>query len=635
MQHRSEASSEHSINVCNRPVNTTNYLSPLSPKQYEHFLALLQSVDGNQASWIAGFFAAYTLKANVEAIEDPSLLRKDNLTILYGSMTGKGEDLASIAAQRAKQLGLNVTVQSMADFSVRNLTAVENLLLVVSTHGNGAPPAPAKELHGHLFSNRAPQLNGLNYTVLALGDSSYANFCQVGIEFDQQLEKLGAKRLTAVHLGDVDVATTATAWFDHALSLFGTGTVAPGIPGFSMVKRKQAKTKGPVSLLNKLNFAAPVRTKSHPLPSKSNPFSAPVLEKFNLHGKGSDRQTIHLELKADIPGMSYQPGDSAGVIPLNHPDLIQAVLDVTGFKAIDKVTFKEQERILEDILRNSVELSKVTPDVIKKYKAFCPSVEFQQLAENREQLSEYTTDRDIVDLLADFPTPELTPTDFLSILRPLQPRYYSISSSPLEAPGELHLTVGVVAFEKAGRPRKGTCSTYLSDVKVEDEHIPLFIEPNPHFRLPEDPTVPIIMIGAGTGIAPFRAFVQHRSHAEHAGKSWLFFGNRNFETEFLYQTEWQKHLKNGTLSKMDVAFSRDGNEKKYVQHCLLEQGAEVFNWLEEGAHIYLCGDMNGLSNDVQQTLVRIVSEQSRRNIEEAENYLDELQNTKRFQMDVY
>lgn len=607
-----------------------NTSTPLSSEQYTHFTALLQTMDSRQTAWIAGYFAAYTSMQNTPVMVSET---KNKLTILYGSLTGRGEVLAEEAAKRAKQLGLEVHVQNMAEFSVRNLKTVENLLVVVSTHGNGAPPAPAKELHSHLFSNRAPMLTALKYSVLALGDSSYAEFCKVGIDFDQQLEKLGANRLTPAHLGDIDVETTAPAWFDQSLPLFGSGIAAETLPTFSLVKNKKAKQKGPSSILSINSFAT--KTLQHPLPGKSNPYLAPVLEKTNLHGKGSDRQTIHLELNANVPGMNYQPGDSAGVLPLNHPDLIQAVLEVTGFKANQKVLFKESERILEDILRDSVELSKVTPDVIKKYKVLNPLEALHLLAENREQQAEYTPGRDIVDLLADFPTPGLSPTDFLSILRPLQPRYYSIASSPLEAPGELHLTVGVVAFEKAGRPRKGTCSTYLSDVKMEDEHIPVFIEANPHFRLPEDPTVPIIMIGAGTGIAPFRAFVQHRSHFENAGKSWLFFGNRNFETEFLYQTEWQKHLKNGTLTRMDVAFSRDGNEKKYVQHCLLEQATEVFSWLEEGAHLYLCGDMNGLSNDVQQTLVRIVSEQGRLNIEKAEAYLDELQNTKRFQMDVY
>lgn len=609
-------------------------ITPLSSEQFAHFSALLQSVDSTQASWIAGFFAAYTYRPTPSALEKATAT-KNSLTILYGSMTGKGEDIASEAANKAKQLGLDVHVLNMNDFSVRNLTGIENLLVVVSTHGNGAPPFPAKELHSHLFSNRAPKLSNLKYAVLALGDSSYANFCQVGIEFDQQFEKLGASRITPVHLGDIDVASTAPDWLKETLPLFGSGMVASATSVFSLARKKKIKTKGPASILNAKNFVAPIRQKNRPLPSKSNPFSAPVLEKINLHGKGSDRQTIHLELKSDVPGMGYQPGDSAGVIPLNHPDLIQAILDVTGFKAIEKVTYKEKEGILEDILRDSVELSKVTLDVIKKYRTLNSSEKLAELAEDRTKLANYTEGRDIVDLLADFPLEDLTPSDFLSVLRPLQPRYYSISSSPLETPGEMHLTVGVVEFEKAGRTRKGTCSTYLSDVKLEDEHVSVFIEANPNFRLPENPATPIVMIGAGTGIAPFRTFVQHRSHAENPGKSWLFFGNRNFETEFLYQTEWQKHLKNGTLTKMDVAFSRDGKEKKYVQHCLYENASEVFAWLEEGAHLYLCGDMNGLSNDVQQTLMRIVSEQGHRSLEEAEAYLDDLQNKKRFQLDVY
>jgi len=607
----------------------TILLTPLSADQYASFTALVQSIDDQQATWLAGYFAGFSARFSMEPSEsDPTKV----LTIVYGSTTGKGEEMATLAATKAKHYGLNVRLLDMCAFSANDLLNTSNLLVVVSTHGKGAPPFAAKGLHDYLFSKNAPTLNAMKYAVLALGDSSYDHFCQVGIEFDQQLEKLGATRLLQVLLGDVDVDSTAPTWLDEALPLFESGKSYVTDGRFTYLKNHLNKTKTS-SYLKNSTLHSVINTSS--LPGKSNPFSAPVLEKYNLHGAGSDRQTIHLALKADVPGMDYQPGDSAGVIPLNHPNLVREVLDITGFEGSQEVAFKDQKQTLETILRESVELSRVTLDVIKKYLTICPLESLHSLAANRDILAEYTTGRDIVDLLTDFPTEGLSPEAFLSILRPLQPRYYSISSSPLETPGNVHLTVGVVTYENAGRTRKGTCSSYLSDATMKEVNIPIFIEANPHFRLPEDPTTPIIMLGAGTGIAPFRAFVQHRSHTENPGKSWLFFGNRFKDSEFLYEKEWEQHLQTGALTCLDVAFSRDGNAVKHVQDCLQEKAEEVYQWLEEGAHLYLCGDMNGFATDVQQALKQIISEKGRRTAEEAETYLDELQYSGRFQLDVY
>jgi sulfite reductase (NADPH) flavoprotein alpha-component len=609
--------------------DTNSIYSPLSSDQYAHFAALLPSLNSQQASWLAGYFASLsTLTGKVHSEAE----REKELTILYGSMTGKAEEIASLAASKAKQNGIKVRLLDMADFSANDLVHAEDLLVVVSTHGKGEPPFPAKGLHDYLFSNRAPKLSNVKYAVLALGDSSYDSFCKVGIEFDQQLEKLGATRLSPILLGDVDVDSTAPTWLEQALPLYNDGTTLNAGPAYSFMK-KGLKKNTAVSFVKNSSFVPPPKKK--PLPSKSFPFSAPVLEKFNLHGAKSERSTIHLELKADVPGMTYQPGDSAGVIPVNSAELVHEVLIVTGFKDTKKVLYKDQKRSFEKILRDSVELSKVTLDVVKKYLALGQQNALQSLMEDRVKLAEYTAGRDIVDLLSDFPLDGLTPESLLSALRPLQPRFYSIASSPLETPGVLHLTVGVVNYEKAGRARKGTCSSYLSEILLEDEQVPIFIEPNLHFRLPENPSTPIIMMGAGTGIAPFRAFVQHRAHLENPGKSWLFFGNRYRETEFLYENEWEKHLASGALTQLDVAFSRDENEKKYVQHCLLERAAEVFQWLEEGAHLYLCGDMNGFATDVQQTLIQLIATQSQRSLDEAETYLDNLQYAGRFQLDVY
>jgi len=281
-----------------------------------------------------------------------------------------------------------------------------------------------------------------------------------------------------------------------------------------------------------------------------------------------------------------------------------------------------------------VELSKITTDVVARYLSFAPNEKLQKLSEDAEKFKAYLEGRDIVDLLQDYPA-TIDAINLIKILRPLQPRYYSISSSPKAFPGELHLTVGVVNYENAGRAKRGTCSTFLSELSVEDEKVPLFIESNPAFRLPQDDETPIIMVGAGTGIAPYRAFVQHRELADKRGKSWLFFGNRNFETEFLYQREWQDFLKTGALTNMDVAFSRDGDKKVYVQDRLLEKGSEVFQWLEDGAHFYICGDMKNMARHVQDTLVKIVEKEGVMSKEHAQEYVDNLEKDKRLQLDVY
>ena len=300
----------------------------------------------------------------------------------------------------------------------------------------------------------------------------------------------------------------------------------------------------------------------------------------------------------------------------------------------DFVVFNGVEKKLETALHRNVELSKITIDVVTRYLETYPNEALKNLSQQAEKFKEYLDGRDIVDLLQDYPT-EITAENLIKILRPLQPRYYSISSSPKAFPGEIHLTVGLVKYHNAGRDKKGTCSTFLSDLSVEDEKVPVFIESNPGFRLPEEDQTPIIMVGAGTGIAPYRAFVQHRELAENAGKSWLFFGNRNFETEFLYQTEWQDFLKSGSLTRMDVAFSRDGNKKVYVQDRLWENGAEVFSWLEEGAHFYICGDMKNMARQVQDNLVKIVEKYGLLSREHAQEYVDNLEKDQRLQLDVY
>ena len=593
----------------------------LSAEQLDLLTKLTGSLSKEQQVWVSGYLAGFSARNGDEVSAPPQSITQGTqaaLTILYGSRTGNGEGLAKKAKLLAEEQGLQVTLKNMENYRIRDLQTEKHLLVIVSTHGDGVPPFSAQELHEFIYSKRAPKLEGVNFAVLALGDSSYFQFCKTGKDFDEQLEKLGAKRIVPVLTCDLDFEQPSDKWLRSTLREFG-GEVS-----------SQTQTYTNVNALNDTSLTGGETVRY----SKKNPFKAPVFEKVTLHGKPSERQTIHLELAADDQGLKYEPGDSAGIIPFNPAVLVNEVLKVTALNGKEELEIIGTKTTLFDALRRNFELSKITTDVVKRYQEFAPKSKLQKLIDQPGKFKEYLYGRDIVDLFLDYPA-KVTAEDLSKLLRPIQPRSYSISSSPLACPGELHLTVSVVNYERSGRAKRGACSNFLADVSVEDEHVPIFIESNPNFRLPKNDETPIVMIGAGTGIAPYRAFVQHREMAEKRGKSWLFFGNRNFETEFLYQTEWQNFLKTGALTKMNVAFSRDGSKKEYVQHRLIENSAELFRWLEEGAHFYICGDMNNMAGDVQKALVKIVEKEGALNQESAQEYVNKLQKEKRLQLDVY
>ena len=592
----------------------------LSAEQLDLLTKLTGSLSKEQQVWVSGYLAGFSARNGEQVspqVENATSSAQSALTILYGSRTGNGERLAKKAKILAEAQGLNVVLKNMETYRTRDLQAEKNLLVVVSTHGEGVPPFSAQELHGFIYGKRAPKLEGVNFAVLALGDSSYFQFCKTGRDFDEQLEKLGAKRLVPVLTCDLDFEQPADEWIKSTLISFGA----------KLSNGSQGSASANLSNPTQINSEAPKYT-------KKNPFKAPLYEKITLHGKPSERQTLHLELATDDQGLTYEPGDSAGVIPLNPPELINEVLKVTGLNGEEELEVNGVQTTLYDSLRRNFELSKITTDVANRYLAFAPNAKLKKLIDNSAKFKEYLYGRDIVDLFQDFPA-KVTSAELSKLLRPIQPRSYSISSSPLACPGELHLTVSVVNYEQSGRAKRGACSSYLSEVAVEDEHIPIFIESNPNFRLPKNEETPIVMIGAGTGIAPYRAFVQHREFSEKRGKSWLFFGNRNFETEFLYQAEWQNFLKSGALTKMNVAFSRDGSKKEYVQDRLIENSRELFRWLQEGAHFYICGDMNKMAGDVQKALVKIIEKEGDLNNESAQEYVTNMQKEKRLQLDVY
>ena len=593
--------------------------SPFTEEQFEAIKKLLNPLNEIQIAWISGYIAGLSNQTpSGEKAESSETVTTDYanrpLTILYGSRTGNGKGLAKVAEKMALENGLSTEVKSMEDYKLKDLASEKKLLIIVSTHGDGEPPFQAKEVYDYIHGKRAPKLDGVQYAVLALGDSSYLHFCKTGKDFDTQLEKLGAKRIKNILCCDVDYKQSDEQWLKEVLQDF----------------KQIAGSAGPNTARQQKTYSL-VKTTGY---SKQKPYMAPVFEKINLHGRGSERQTLHIELQTEAEGLTYEPGDSAGIIPVNSEELIAEVLKVTALQPNEIVEVNNTERTLHEALYRDFELSKITSDVIKRYLEIVPNNELKKISEDINSLQTYIYGRDIVDLFTDYPA-VITAGQLIKLLRPLQPRYYSIASSPKAFPGEIHLTVALVDYTHSGRNKRGTCSGFLSEILTENEQVPVFIEPNPNFRLPVNPTTPIIMIGAGTGIAPYRAFVQERELSPGAGKSWLFFGNRNFETEFLYQTEWQQHLKTGALTRMDVAFSRDQDEAVYVQHRMLEHAKELYQWIEDGAHIYICGDRKKMATDVQNALLSIIQQEGGYNPEEAQEFADQLQKEKRLQTDVY
>lgn len=594
-------------------------ISPFTEEQLENIKNLINSLNDIQIAWVSGYLAGrsqLTLPQQNGKAEEVQAVDHANrkLTILYGSRTGNGKGLAKMTEKMAADIGLPVEVKSMEDYQPKELVNEKLLLVIVSTHGDGEPPFQAKAVYDYLHGKRAQQLEGVQYAIVGLGDSSYFHFCKTGKDFDSQLAALGAKRIKETLCCDVDYKQSDEQWLQDVLTDFKHLTGSSDL-------------KPPVNTAN-ITSAKDIRF------TKQNPYAAQVFEKINLHGKGSERTTLHIELQADAAGLSYEPGDSAGIIPVNSKELISEVLKITALNAAETVEMNGSKRSLQEVLYRDVELSKITPDVIKRYLEKFPDKKLEKICQDQDALQSYIYGRDVVDLLTDYPA-QLSAAQLVSILKPLQPRYYSIASSPKAYPGEIHLTVALVDYEHSGRNKRGACTGFLSDILEDDEHVPVFIESNTNFRLPENPATPIIMIGAGTGVAPYRAFVQERELTSGAGKSWLFFGNRNFETEFLYQTEWQQHLKTGALTRMDVAFSRDQEKPVYVQHRLLEQAGEIYQWIQNGAHVYICGDMKKMAVDVQHALSTILREEGGYNADEAEEFLNRMQQEKRLQLDVY
>ena len=597
--------------------------SPFNQEQAELLNSLLPSLTETQKIWLSGYLTASLSVSNTSSADAPVLEAQNGgktiskeVTILYGSQTGNAQGLAENAASKLEGNGFQVTISSMSDFKVNNLKKIENLLIAVSTHGEGDPPDNTLSFHEYLHGRRAPSLEGLRYSVLALGDSSYEFFCETGKQFDKRLEELGGTRLFPRMDCDLDYDEPASEWLEGVISSLSEGQVrsAAAVP--------EAK--------------ASVGEQTY---SRTNPFKAEVLENINLNGRGSNKETHHLELSLEGSGLTFEPGDSLGIYPKNDSDLVDMLLMELDWDPEETVKVNKQGELrqLRESLISDFEITVLTKSLIEQAAQLSGNEDLKELLKpgNEERLKEYREGRDLLDFVRDFGSWGESAQEFVSILRKMPARLYSIASSLSAYPDEVHLTIGAVRYESHGRERKGVCSILCADRLQPGDLLPIYIQHNQNFKQPKNPDTPIIMVGPGTGIAPFRSFIQDREESEAKGKTWLFFGDQHFVTDFLYQTEWQKWLKTGVLTKMDVAFSRDTDEKVYVQDRMREQSGELYEWLQEGAALYICGDEKNMAHDVHNTLIEIIEKEGNMSHADAQAYLEDMQQNKRYQRDVY
>ncbi|MGI2146117.1 assimilatory sulfite reductase (NADPH) flavoprotein subunit [Shewanella frigidimarina] len=586
--------------------------SPLSQGQVDKLKQLTSELSSVQLAWVSGYLAASANQGQGSVETTAETSAAPTVTILYGSQTGNGRGVAKELAAKAQAQGYAVNLASMGEYNVRQLKQETILLLVVSTHGEGEAPDDAIELHKFLSSKRAPKLDKLHYSVLALGDSSYEFFCQTGKDFDARLSALGATSLLPLVECDVDYEDISQQWQD---------SVVEAVKPYIQASSASVVSIGTASVAGESEF------------TKQNPYTAEVLVSQKITGRDSDRDVRHVEIDLGESGLTYQVGDALGVWFSNNEVLVDEVIAALGLAADDDVTVSKQSLSLKAALTDKKELTQLYPGLVKTWAELSGNAELAAISEDKEQTRQFILKHQLADLVAIYPA-KVSAVQLVDMLRPLTPRLYSIASSQAEVEAEVHLTVALVEDERQGQARFGGASHFLASAE-EGQQVNVYVEPNNHFRLPENPETPVIMVGPGTGVAPFRAFMQQRAVDGVSGDSWLFFGNPHFEQDFLYQVEWQQYLKNGDLSRLDVAFSRDQAHKVYVQHRIAEQAEALWQWLQNGAHVYICGDAERMAKDVHQALVNIAVEQGGLSADDAEAYFETLRSEKRYQKDVY
>jgi sulfite reductase (NADPH) flavoprotein alpha-component len=566
---------------------------------------------GEQKIWLGGFLAGLHSRlvagggAAAPAAEAADVKYLD---ILFGTQTGNAESVAEDAAALAKTKGFTPRLAEMDDVSMEQLATMKNLIVVVSTYGEGEMPDNAHIFWDALSASTAPRLENLTYGVLALGDTSYDEFCQAGKLVDTRLEQLGAKRLGARVDCDVDFEDAAEAWI--AATIPDAGSVSAAAPAAEAPPKKEKSGWG-----------------------RKNPYLSTMLDNHVVSGAKSAKEIRHIAFDLGNSGMTYEAGDALGVMPVNAPDLVQAWLDRLGAGAETDISGQQ----LGDLLTTGLEIMAPSRDLIRAIEPLAKNDELSHIVGNgeKEALEHYLWSKDALDLLNLNPELALDPAQVISWLKPLQHRAYSISSSSKAHPGEVHLTVAAVRWMYENRPHRGVCSTFLADHVPEGASAGIFMSPNKSFRVPEDDSVPMIMVGPGTGVAPFRAFLEERRERGASGVNWLFFGDQHRASDFIYEDEISAFSASGLLTRLDLAFSRDQAEKVYVQHRMVENGKDLFAKLEEGGYFYVCGDATRMARDVDGALHHIIETQGGMSSEAAIEYVNRLKRDKRYLRDVY
>lgn len=561
-----------------------------------------------QRAWLNGFLAGM-FPGGIEGVAKNASPLKP-VKIVFASQTGNSEGLAKQMSKRAKTMQLDPKVLDMSDYSIEELKQDEDVLLIASTYGEGEPPDTAVPFWENLTDSNAPKLDNTNYAILALGDSNYPDFCEFGIQLDKRFQELGAKQIKPRVDCDVDFEEPFENWSQSVLSSISKTEMNDEI--------KDSKVE-----MEDLVY------------SKKNPFSASISDNYDLNLLGSKKETRHIEIDISGSDLHYDAGDAIGIFSKNCPDLAQGIVSVNGFKGTEELKSNNGEtKTLLEILIEDCDITSLNKKFIENYNESANSKELVTLLNQKEALSDFLLGREPIDLFVQFPTNFSNPAALTGLFKKINPRLYSIASSPLKHPDKVQLTVGIVRYNSHNRNRKGVCSTYLAD-RAENQKFGVFIHPNKSFKVPEDPKKPMIMVGPGTGIAPFRAFLQERYESKATGKNWLFFGDQHAATDFIYEDEITEYQKLGFLQKLDLAFSRDQADKIYVQDKMLENGEELYRWLEEGSYFFVCGDASRMAKDVDKTLQKVIKIHGNCNDEEALQYIKELKSNKRYVRDVY
>lgn len=573
--------------------------------------------NGDQKYWLAGFLAG--LHSRLLVLEDKQQPAAGNaaatttqLHILYGSQTGNAEALAQSAAKSARAKGLVPVVQALGDVDLDVFATMRHVLIVTSTYGEGEMPDNAQLFWDAISASTAPRLEQMHFAVLAIGDTGYDGFCQAGKFLDMRLEQLGAKRVVDRIDCDIDYEEPSNEWINSTMPQFASsagssGTVLESAP------------------------EAPVIPGSN----KSNPYAAALITNKRLSSEQSAKDIRHFEFDLTDSGLKYEAGDALGVIPVNEPSLVSLLL--TQLNADYQTPVPGFDRSLGDLLTYQFEISEPSRKLIEWVGQNTTNQELRHVLQHddKDALGVWLWGKDTLDLLQLELTRNLSVPEFVALLRPLQHRAYSISSSSKAHPNQVHLTIASVRYHSGGRNRSGVCSTYLAERVRRGEKPAIFISPNKAFRVPANGNAPLIMVGPGTGIAPFRAFLQERQATGAQGKNWLFFGDQHQEHDFIYREELTAWQESGLLTRLDLAFSRDHDKKIYVQNRMLEQGAELYAWLQEGGYFYVCGDASRMAKDVDNALYEIVRQFGGLSSERAADYIDQLKKERRYLRDVY